>query len=56
MSKLFNTSTFQYSSDIIHTVPHTKDQDRIGKDPDRQTDNILEADKHTFFDIKSSEA
>lgn len=56
MSKLFNTSNFQYSSDIIHTVPHTKDQDRIGKYPDRQTDNILEADKHTFFDIKSSEA
>lgn len=38
MSKLFNTNTFQYSSETIHTVPHTKDQDRIGKSPDRQTD------------------
>lgn len=57
MSKLFNTNTFQYSSETIHTVPHTKDQDRIGKSPDRQTDSsIEEAYEHEFLDIKSSEA
>lgn len=57
MSKLFNTKTFQYSSETIHTVPHTKDEDRIGKSPDRQTDSsIEEADEHEFLDIKSSEA
>lgn len=49
MSKLFNTSTFQYSSDIIHTVPHTKDQDRIGKDPDRQTDRQHIRGRQTYI-------